>query len=214
MKNLKNKKRVLRTGVQSFSIFLFFFFLHKTVFPLPQNFPVNLYFRMDGLQAVFSTISTGHFSFYFVPAVVLMVIIMFGGNFFCTWICPVGGIIDLCRIPAALKVKKNILITPKFIRKARYCLLYGFLITGLLAFFMKIPHLFWPTDPFVILARAFVLRGYWLVFFICIITISVLIPRLWCNNICPLGCLYYILGVKCRFFLKNKIRKKIKKGCG
>ena len=76
--------------------------------------------------------------------------------------------------------------------------------------FFKIPHIFWVFDPFVILTRAFVLKGAWIVIFGLIVIISVLIPKFWCNNICPLGGLYYLIGVKIRYLLraKTELRKR------
>ena len=188
------------------AVFLFFYFLYRTsLYPIPERAPLSLFFRIDGLLALFTSISTQRFSTYFLPAFIILLLVFARGNFFCFWICPFGGAVDFLNIVAFRKKWRLSVRVPSLLRKARFFFLGGFLLTALLAVFVEVPHFFWAFDPYVIMARAFVFRGVWMVFFALIMAASLVMPRVWCNNACPLGCLNNMLGVRARFFLKRKI---------
>ena len=203
---MKKQKILLRRIVQLFFIFLFFYLLHKTsLFPVPEKLSLSLFFRADGLLALFAGISTFHFSFYFLPAVIIMLLILINGNFFCFWICPFGGSVDICNGILLRKKWKLTINIPSVLKKVKFFILGCFLFTAILALFVEVPHLLWGADPFVIMARAFILKKWWLVLFFVIIISSIIMPRVWCNNICPLGCLNNILGTKNRLFIKKRL---------
>lgn len=210
---MKKTKVVSRRTVQLFFIFLFVFLLYKTTgFPLPEKLPLSFFFRINGLLALFTSISTLHLSKYFLPAFILMFLVLMRGNFFCYWICPMGGAFDFCNIALFRKKWKLSVKIPPFLRKIKFILLGGFLLTASVAIFIEIPHLLWAADPYVLMARAFIFRGTWLLLFIGIVVSSIIMPRVWCNNICPLGCLNNILGVKIRFFIKKRMFSGKEKG--
>lgn len=200
-------KKIIRIISQAFFIFLFFYFFKKSVYPVSKNIPINLFFRIDLLMAIFTTLSTFHFSYLFFPSIAIFFLLVFLGNFFCFWLCPFGGIIDylnilLLRKRWKIKIKK----IPNSVRMIKIFIFGSIILTGFITIFKKIPFLFWLFDPYVILMRSFLFKKM-LFAFIIIISISVLIPRFWCNNICPLGYLNYLIGVK----LRKKIKEKFKK---
>ncbi len=195
------KKFYLRKTVQILSIFLFFFLFSKIVFP-PGRWPVNIYFRFDALFGITTTLTTFHFSLSLLPGIFLLFLIFLFGNFFCFWICPFGGIIDWINIILFRRKWRVNFTFPVFVKKIRFYLLGIIICLALLTPFVKIPYLTWIFDPFVILMRTLVLKKGWLLWFSGIIIVSIVFPRFWCNNICPLGCLYYIVGRK--KFIKKK----------
>ena len=204
---MKKTKIFVRRFTQVFFILFFFYLLDRSAdFPLPGKLPLGFFFRIDGLLAVFTTVSTGRFARYFIPSAVLMACLVVWGNFFCFWICPFGGLIDFGSIVLVRRKWRSGVCVPVSMRKIRLFLLAGFLLTALTAFFVAVPNLFWPSDPYVIMTRAFVLKGGWIVLFAAVLGASIVIPRVWCNYICPLGCLYYHLGRVRRagFFVKRK----------
>ncbi|RKY29965.1 MAG: hypothetical protein DRP67_05520 [Candidatus Omnitrophota bacterium] len=180
------RKFYYRKLCQIFSIFFFFF-----------SKPVNIYFRIDALSGITTFLNTLHFSPLLFPGILLVLLIFLFGNFFCFWICPVGGIIDLVNIILFRKKWKLGISCPVFLNRVRFYLLGIIIYLSLI----KAPYLTWIFNPFVILERAFVLKKFWLLYFFLILTISIIFPRFWCRNICPVGCLYHIIG-KRRVFKK------------
>lgn len=206
----ENKKKIklfLRRLSQALFIFLFFFRLLRLQFPLNEKLSFNFFFRVDGLLAIFTGISSLYLSMFFLPAFILLILLLLFGNFFCYWICPFGGIIDYSNIAVRRKKWKVCFRIPFYLRKTRFFIFGGFILTAFLIIFFKIPHFLWISDPYVILTRAFVLKKWWLFSFLVIVILSVFIPRLWCNNICPLGALNYLIGIRLRFFIKKKFKK-------
>ena len=206
----KKIKIVLRRASQIFFIFLFFFRLSSLDFPLNEKLSFSLFFKFDGLLAIFTTISSLQLTYYFIPAFILLLLIFCFGNFFCFWICPFGGMIDFTNIFLLRKKWKFCGKVPFYLRKLRFFVLGGFLLAAFITIFFKIPHFLWISDPYVILTRAIVLKNYWLFGFLIIVALSVFIPKFWCTNICPLGALNYVVGVKIRYFIKSNLRKKKK----
>lgn len=207
-KSKKNKiKLIFRRTSQLIFIFLFFYHLLSLDFPVNKKLSFSLFFRFDSLLAIFTGISSLYISKFFIPAFILLFLILLSGNFFCFWVCPFGGIVDYSNILVARKKWKIHLKIPLYLRKLRFFILGGFILTAFLTLFFKIPHILWISDPYVILTRAVVLKKWWLFSFLTILIISIFVPRMWCNNICPLGALNFLIGNKLRYFIKNRMKK-------
>ena len=200
-------KLILRRTSQLIFISLFFYRFLSLDFSMNEKLSFSLFFRFDSLLAIFTGISSLYFSKFFIPAFILLFLILLSGNFFCFWICPFGGIIDYSNIFVSRKKWKVHLKIPLYLRKLRFFILGGFILTAFLTLFFKIPHILWTLDPYVILTRAVVLKKWWLFSFLTILIISIFVPRMWCNNICPLGALNFLIGNKLRYFIKNKMRR-------
>jgi len=193
----------MRRTVQMISIAAFFFLLYKTVFPLPEKYAVNLYFRGDAFLAAVSGLATMCLSGYFLPALLLSVAVIIFGNFFCFWLCPFGGCVDVA-VSCTFRKKWRIHPAPPvFMRKIRAIILYAALLSSVAAHFIKTPSLAWMADPFVILTRGAVLKRTWGVVALALVAVSVVMPRFWCNNLCPLGALYSFLGFRGRHTIKK-----------
>ncbi len=55
---------------------------------------VNVLFRLDPLSALTSMLAAKEFITLFIPALILIVLTMIFGRFFCGWICPLGTLLD------------------------------------------------------------------------------------------------------------------------
>lgn len=206
----EKKKHLFRPIILLGSLILFLYFWKRTYFPLPDKYPVNLYFRLDALQSITSTLITGHFCYFFIPALIVLFITLLIGNFFCFWICPLGGLIDtenwlFLRRKWRFKLKK----LPGLLRKIRFFMLGVIILASGLGFFIiQVPYLAWLPDPLVILSRALIEKQGWLVGLLSILVLSLVIPRAWCNIFCPQGALFFLVGTKIRGRLKMIRRRK------
>jgi polyferredoxin len=169
--------------------------MKRTHFPLPERYPVNLYFRLDSLLGITSSLMTRHFSVYFLPAAVLLVAVLVLGNFFCFWVCPLGGLIDAENLVSFRRKWRFTVRFPVVLRNIRFFILAGIVLVSVLGLFAAgIPYVAWVPDPLVILARALIVKKEWLVALLLILALSLLIPRGWCNIFCPLGGLFFLAG--------------------
>ncbi len=90
------KKVTLRRSVQLLCLFGFLWLFvqteYKGIDQLP--YPVSLLFRIDPLAALADLLAPGEFSWSLWPALVLLVLTVLFGRFFCGWICPLGTTLD------------------------------------------------------------------------------------------------------------------------
>ncbi len=75
-----------------FTLFVVLFFF--ATYPLITGLPVDLFLRIDPLLAVTAIISSRSFIIKLIPALVILVLTVLLGRFFCGWICPLGSIVD------------------------------------------------------------------------------------------------------------------------
>jgi hypothetical protein len=110
--------------------------------------------------------------------------ILFGKSFYCSWVCPFGASQELCG-----KITKNkYALNPTTIKIVRYTRdIFFFSIMALLwlGFFLDL-NLFEPFSAFSIIQTSYFtlgLAGFFLI-------VSVFVPKAWCKYFCPTG---YIL---------------------
>ncbi len=148
-------------------------------------------------------------------ALIMLLLTMVFGRFFCGWVCPMGTVIDCA---GAVKKKRKVFsdTVNSRVSSVKFYIL-GLLL--LLSVFKVQTVVTW--DPLVIMARVVslyivpalsVLQGTVarylvqpersIVIFILALGISVAVSRLWCRALCPLGALYALVS---RFSLLERV---------
>jgi ferredoxin len=176
--------------------------------------PVNWFLQLDPLVAIGTILTTHTLYKPLLWALLVVVLTIVFGRFFCGWVCPFGsihhfvGFLGNRRKNAAEKIRLN-----KY-RKAQ-CVKYFILIVFL--FMAAFPSLAASLqtgllDPIPLVSRSFNLlvlpivsrgsvterfyEGTWLilVLFLAAVSLNLVIPRFYCRFVCPLGALFGILG--------------------
>jgi len=206
-------------------VFFFSFFLWFCIvttigdkFQQLRNWPVNLFLHFDPLVAVGTLLTTHTLYWPLLPALVIIILTIIFGRFFCSFVCPFGsihhfvGYLGSRKKTAAQKIKQNsyrkaqvikYVILIIFLSMAAFPTLAGSLQTGLL-------------DPIPLVTRSFNLvllpiadsslnlvsveqrfyEGAWIIFiiFLSAVLLNLVIPRFYCRFICPLGALFGIIS--------------------
>jgi len=140
-------------------------------------------------------------AWYFLMGSILLMILLYGKNLYCTWICPFGALQELFS-----KVSNINIPVPAIINKHKH-MVSGFIawVSLCVALIFRNPAL-GNYEPF---AAIFSFSGYGIIWIILPVIIfgSFFIKRLWCRFFCPVG---YLLnaGCKIRSNLVHEIRKE------
>ncbi|HRR80618.1 MAG TPA: 4Fe-4S dicluster domain-containing protein [Planctomycetota bacterium] len=96
--------------------------------PLARLVPPDAVLRLSPLAALATMLGAGDFIVRYVPALVLLVLAVLFGRFFCGWVCPLGSTIDACDATLAMVRKGR---KPAFYdgRRLKYYLL-AFVLVG------------------------------------------------------------------------------------
>ncbi len=176
-----------------FGIFVYLFLLTATV---ANKLFINPFFSADPLIFVINSIATRIILPFGLPLILIILSLIFG-RFFCGFICPLGTLIDW--LDSLIRKRKP--------GKANYANFkyYILLFLSISAIFgVSLVYFF---DPVVILGRSFttiirpiysffsgnfVLQNGFLFLFILIIILALglIEKRFWCGNLCPLGALF------------------------
>ena len=84
-----------RRVIQAASLVIFLVLLWYAAFPLVLPVPVDLFLRMDPLILIATIITTRGFIAVLLPGVVVVVLTIVSGRFFCSMVCPLGTSIDI-----------------------------------------------------------------------------------------------------------------------
>ena len=137
-----------------------------------------------------------------VPGLVVALIIVFFGRFFCGWICPVGILLEYSHAITERKSMKGVgsLDWIGWKNRERYAILLAVLAAGLM-FDFAAPYLFSPPGVFYRTILYFTFQGAIgadLTVLLLIFTLdlfAVHYGRTWCNTLCPLGTLISTLSI-------------------
>jgi polyferredoxin/Pyruvate/2-oxoacid:ferredoxin oxidoreductase delta subunit len=173
--------------------------------PLPSDF----FFRLDPLAAIISMFASGALITGLTLSVVILVLTVLFGRFFCGWMCPLGALIDFFEwITQGYKRKERDQNRLRTLALIKFGVLI--LIVAASAFSFQFVYFF---DPIVIMTRfmgvtlipiqkallqlpPFVVQHeiQFLFFALCILLLSLLARRFWCRTICPLGALLGLIA--------------------
>lgn len=120
----------LRQVVQYLSLLLFFYLFLATVQWVHPVLPVDLFFRLDLLAALSSTLAGRSFPTKFAPAGLILLLTLALGRAWCGWLCPLGTVLDLVCFQRARGNRPRLL--PHW-RGVKYFVLFVILLAALLA---------------------------------------------------------------------------------
>jgi len=130
---------IVRRISQVFFLILFFVLFLLATYPLQKVFPVQFFLKLDPLLGIISSIAARTIIIS-IPAVILILLSVVLGRFFCGWICPMGTTID--GIDHLLKNKNN--KTKGLFKNTKFVILFAVLFSALFSiqlngFFDPIP---------------------------------------------------------------------------
>jgi len=144
------------------------------------------------------------------PALIVILIIVFFGRFFCGWICPVGVLLEYSHCITQRKERKGagVLDWTGWKNREKYAILFAVLLASLL-FGFTVPYLFSPPGIAYRTIISLTLHGTIgadIIVLLVIFALDFLVAhydRTWCNTLCPLGSLITSLSII------NLIRPKV-----
>jgi polyferredoxin len=142
------KKLILaRRASQLVFLGLFVYILWSTTYPLKGLFPSDIFFKLDPLTVMFTSLSERVFLPGFILSSFMLALTLVLGRFFCGWVCPLGTCLD---ITAHGKKRKTALAesTGDMILRIKYVALGTIFIFASLG-----AQCAWVFDPIVIAAR-------------------------------------------------------------
>jgi len=140
-------KHILRLSCQVICLVVFLILFRLTDYRGTDEigWAVNVLFRMDPLSALTAMLASKEFIILFIPALILVVLTMIFGRFFCGWICPLGTLLDFFGKYVRCSNKKIV-----GVRYIKYILLTVIIVGAV--FGLQLSGFF---DPFSILVRSF-----------------------------------------------------------
>lgn len=114
----------------TFSLFIILFLF--TVYPFAKIIPVKIFLQLDPLVALVSMIGSRTIIVPMLLAVLLLILTLIIGRFFCGYICPLGTLIDINNFIFFRKPKKKESKDPKPNRNIKYFILIGVIAASLL----------------------------------------------------------------------------------
>ena len=145
---MKFKKLVLIRGFSQIIFFLGFgYILWTTTYPLTSPLPSDLFFKTNPLLMIISSLSERIVLTGIIYSLILLLLSMIIGRYFCGWVCPLGSFMDFANW---LNKKKFVAPdkTNRKVRKFKYLIL---LIIFCFAIFKV--QISWLFDPIVIFGR-------------------------------------------------------------
>lgn len=151
--NLKPKKSEkspgkwhrVRLTVQVLTLILFLYLLLGTTQQLATFLPPDLFFRLDPLAGIAAMIASRSWIMPMALGVITLILAIVFGRVWCSWVCPMGSILDW--VPSR-RVRKDKLDIPSYWRQGKYFLLFVIVIGALFGSLMLV-----ILDPITLLFR-------------------------------------------------------------
>jgi MauM/NapG family ferredoxin protein len=138
---------VARRLSQTFFFLLFVYILWSTTYPLKGLLPPETFFRTNPLIMIITSVSERLLLPGLIFALVMLVLTLILGRFYCGWVCPLGTMIDWTGALKKNKIKPKDEANSK-IRKIKFVILGAISIFALFG-----TQAAWILDPMVITAR-------------------------------------------------------------
>ena len=141
-----------RRAVQAAALFLFLYLAVATRQPLTSPLPADLFFRLDPLVQIASSLASRDLVPYALWALPLLLSTVLVGRFFCGWLCPMGTSLDLLRlrVPSRPQFKRE-----RELRGLKYLLLVSLLVAALAGSTALV-----ALDPITLVMRTFAISLY------------------------------------------------------
>jgi len=223
LKQEANRWVRIRQVVQYSLLVLFLGLVTSTILSKQQVVPINLFSRLNPLQAITSMIGARQLIVSYWPVLLTVALTIVFGRVWCGWICPLGAVLDLYG-PKGRKFRWQRL------RELKYVILFSILVMavfGSLAFMYFEPitifirgltAFFKPVYEYTQLEdkKAFVVPPFaWFsiaIPFVLVLLLNIVERRFWCRYLCPLGAL---VGLSSKFsWIKRFVNQKSCVKCG
>jgi polyferredoxin/ferredoxin len=213
----------VRQVVQYGALLLFLALIASTLQSQLQPIPLNLFSRLNPLQALAAMIGGRELIGLYLPALLTVVVTLLVGRVWCGWFCPLGAILELFgRTGRHIRWQR--------LRELKYVILFTIL---LMAAFGSLAFMYF--EPITILIRGlttvakpvaeyvqledkegFALPGigWWLVAapLLIVLALNLIERRFWCRYLCPLGAL---VGLGSKFaWVKRRVDQMSCVKCG
>ncbi len=212
-----------RQVVQYAALLLFLALTISTLWGQLQPVPINLFSRLNPLQAVTSMIGARQLIFNYWPVLLTVVVTLLVGRVWCSWFCPLGAILELFGW-------RGRRFRWQGLRRLKYVILFTIIVLavfGSLAFMYFEPitilvrgltSIFKPVIEYVQLEDkdGFSWPGisWWVVALplLIVLLLNIVERRFWCRYLCPLGAL---VGLGAKFsWVKRRVDQMSCVQCG
>ena len=108
--------RTLRRISQVVFILVFYVLFLMASYPLASRIPVNFFLKLDPLVSVSAAMAARSLAVIALPAIILIVLTIVLGRFFCGWICRLGATVDGTDTMLGAHKKKMVHLKYKWIK--------------------------------------------------------------------------------------------------
>ena len=141
----------MRRIIQLLSLSFFTYLFFRASYPLTSIIPVDLFLRIDPLNALVTSLASRELVQRTLPSVLLIVLTLLLGRFFCGYLCPLGTVLDLAN---SLFTRKKTRFVEQ-LRGLKFYLLIGLTVAAICG-----ANLLYLFDPIVILTRTYTIAFY------------------------------------------------------
>lgn len=173
------------------ALFVLFFFTVTSILGLMYGMPTAFYLSgfkfISPLELALIILSTKTLLYsWIISGLIIIIIIVLFGRFFCGWICPVGIFLEYSHI--ITEKNRRRILGGLWTNYEKYAILIAVLAAGFLFEFVA-PYIFSPPGVvYRIIRHGIIVTDLTVLLLIFILDlIAIRYGRTWCNSLCPLG---------------------------